>query len=86
VLINGAGCIATMQPAFVCSLSVVWGCQRAGEYAIKGRLMHAIQPLFALGSREVFPGYFQYRAFDRWDHGLQAAAFSAAPSSVRSNF
>jgi hypothetical protein len=49
VLINGAGRIATMQLAFVCSLSVVWGCQRAGEYAINGRLIHAIQPLFVFG-------------------------------------
>jgi hypothetical protein len=48
-LINGAGRIATMQPAFVCSLSVVWGCQRAGEYAINRRLIHAIQPLFVFG-------------------------------------
>jgi hypothetical protein len=46
VLINGAGRIATMQLAFVCSSSVVWGCQRAGEYAIKGRFVHATQPLF----------------------------------------
>jgi hypothetical protein len=22
------------------------------------------------GVRELFPGYFQYRAFDRWDHGF----------------
>jgi hypothetical protein len=53
VLINGAGCIATMQPALVCSLSVVWGCQRAGEYAIKGRLIHATQPLFVFRAHAV---------------------------------
>jgi hypothetical protein len=88
VLINGAGRIATMQLAFVCSLSVVWGCQRAGEYAIKGRLIHAIQPLFAFwGCMRFFRVIFQYRAFDRWDRGFAGGcAFSAAPLSVRSNF
>jgi hypothetical protein len=54
VLINGAGRIATMQLAFVCSSSVVWGCQRTGEYAIKGRLIHAIQPLFVFRGRMRF--------------------------------
>jgi hypothetical protein len=43
-----------MQPdpavSFARFLSVVWGCQRAGEYAIKGRLIHAIQPLFVFGA------------------------------------
>jgi hypothetical protein len=32
--------------SFACFLAVVWGCQRAGEYAIKGRLIHATQPWF----------------------------------------
>jgi hypothetical protein len=54
VLINGAGRFATMQLAFVCSSSVVWGCQRADEYAIKGRLIHAIQPLFVFRGRMKF--------------------------------
>jgi hypothetical protein len=31
---------------YSCFLSVVWGCQRAADYAIKGRLIHATQPLF----------------------------------------
>jgi hypothetical protein len=39
-----------MQPAstvsLVCFLAVVWGCQQAGEYAIKGRSIHATQPWF----------------------------------------
>jgi len=54
VLINGAGRIATMQAALVCSLSVVWGCQRAGGYAIKGRLIHVTQPWFVFRGRMRF--------------------------------
>jgi hypothetical protein len=58
VLINGAGCIATMQAAstvcFACSLPVVRGCQQAGKYAIKGRLIHATQPWFAFWGRMRF--------------------------------
>jgi hypothetical protein len=42
-----------MQPALFCSLSVVWGCQRPGEYAIKGRLIHATQPWFVFRARAV---------------------------------
>jgi hypothetical protein len=53
VLINGAGRIATMQPALFCSLSVVWGCQQAGEYAIKGRLIDATQPWFVFRAHAV---------------------------------
>jgi hypothetical protein len=49
-LINGARCIATMQPASPVSIArippVDWGCQWTGKYAIKGRLIHAIQPWF----------------------------------------
>jgi hypothetical protein len=37
----------------VCSLPVVWGCQRAGEYAIKGRLIHATQPWFVFRAHAV---------------------------------
>jgi hypothetical protein len=68
-------------------LSVVWGCQRAAEYAIKGRLIHVTQPWFVFfGPHEVFPGYFQYQAFDRWDHGFAGGGCAAAALSVRSNF
>jgi hypothetical protein len=42
-----------MQPALFCSLSVVWGCQRSGEYAIKGRLIHATQPWFVFRAHVV---------------------------------
>jgi hypothetical protein len=42
-----------MQPALFCSLSVVWGCQRPGEYAIKGRLIHATQPWFVFRAHTV---------------------------------
>jgi hypothetical protein len=79
VLINGAGRIATMQPALVCSLSVVWGCQRAAEYAIKGRLIHVTQPWFAFwGRMRFFRVIFQYQAFDRWDHGFAGGGCAAA--------
>jgi hypothetical protein len=42
-----------MQPSLFCSLSVVGGCQQAGEYAIKGRLIHATQPWFVFRSHAV---------------------------------
>jgi hypothetical protein len=75
VLINGAGRIATMQLAFVCSLSVVWGCQRAGEYAIKGRLIYATQPWFAfLGRMRFFRVIFSIRRSIVGTTVLQAAA------------
>jgi hypothetical protein len=74
-LINGARCIATMQPAsavsFACSSPVDWGCQRAGKYAIKGRLIHAAQPLFVFrGRMRFFRVIFSIGPFDRWDHGF----------------
>jgi hypothetical protein len=42
---------------------LIWGCQRAGEYAIKGRLIHATQPWFVFWVAGVsYFGFFQYRA------------------------
>jgi hypothetical protein len=74
MLINGAGCIATMQPgstvSFPCILRVVWGCQQAGEYAIKGRLIHVAQPVFVFRGRMRFFRVISVSAFDRWDHGF----------------
>jgi hypothetical protein len=75
-LINGARCIATMQPASPVSIArippVDWGCQWTGKYAIKGRLIHAIQPWFV--SKDAcaeYSGLFKYWGpFDRWDHGF----------------
>jgi hypothetical protein len=89
VLINGAGRIATMQPALVCSLSVVWGCQRAGEYAIKGRLIHATQPWFVFRAHAVgYSGLISVRgvSFDRWDHGFAGGGCAAASSVREANF
>jgi hypothetical protein len=64
-LINGARCIATMQPASPVSIArippVDWGCQWTGKYAIKGRLIHAIQPWFV--SKDAcaeYSGLFKY--------------------------
>jgi hypothetical protein len=34
-------------------LSAVWGCQQAGEYAIKGRLIHVTQPWFVFRAHAV---------------------------------
>jgi hypothetical protein len=82
-LINGAGCIATMQPAstfyFACSLAVVWGCQQAGKYAIKGRLNRATQPWFVFRAHEVsYSGLISVQAFDCWDHGFAGVGCAAA--------
>jgi hypothetical protein len=49
------------------------GCQRAGEYAIKGRLIHATQPWFVFGLHVLSYAAFDFsigRPFDRWDHGF----------------
>jgi hypothetical protein len=74
--INGAGCIATMQGGGRLFLHALWGCQRPGEYAIKGRLIHATQPLFVFRAACDYFGVIsrRKRSFDRWDHGLRAAA------------
>jgi hypothetical protein len=42
---------AARVAALCCRVRVVWGCQQAGEYAIKGRLIHATQPLFVFQGR-----------------------------------
>ena len=65
-----------MQGACRLFLHALWGCQPRGEYAIKGRLIHATQPLFVF---LVACDYFgvisrRKRSFDRWDHGLRATA------------
>jgi hypothetical protein len=63
-LINGAGCIATMQPAlFLCSLPVVWGCQRAANMQSKDELIHRSNLGFAFwGRMRFFRVIFEYRA------------------------
>jgi hypothetical protein len=74
---------------YSCFLSVVWGCQRAADYAIKGRLIHAAQPWFVLGP--YVPGYSGLISVQgvRSIAGttvLQAAAAQQLHLSVRSNF
>jgi hypothetical protein len=44
---------ARLDCSFACSLPVVWGCQLPGEYAIKGRLIHATQPWFVFRAHAV---------------------------------
>jgi hypothetical protein len=67
----------------------VWGCQRAGEYAIKGRLIHATQPWFVFRAHAVsYSGLISVQdvRFDRWDHGFAGGAVQQLRLSVRSNF
>jgi hypothetical protein len=70
-------------------LSVFWSCQRAGEYAIKGRLIHAIQPWFVFRAHAVgYSGvnFSTGRSFDRWDHGFAGGGCAAASSVREANF
>jgi hypothetical protein len=47
-------------------LPVVWGCQGAGEYAIKGRLIYATQPWFVFRAHAVsYSGLISVQAFVR---------------------
>jgi hypothetical protein len=78
---------ADLTVSIACSFPAVWGCQRAGEYAIKGRLIHATQPLFAFWGRvRFFRVIFSIERSIVGTTGLLVAAFSAAALSVRSNF
>jgi hypothetical protein len=53
------------------ALLIVWGCQQAGEYAIKGRLIHVTQPWFVFSGRMHWRYFVLSVRFDRWDHGFE---------------
>ena len=77
---------ARLDCSFAVPCLLFWGCQRVGEYAIKGRLIPATQPWFVFRVRAVgYSGliFSTGRSFDRWDHGFAGGGCQQLRLSVR---
>jgi hypothetical protein len=87
--INGAGRIATMQGASAVTCGFPAHCLglQAGSRICNQRAIDSRDPTFVrfrIGCD--YFGLFHWRAFDRWDHGMQAAALSAVSSGREVEF